>query len=428
MAKLLKKSLRSKSTADPAPSSPAPFAREDEDDFHDASEAMLHPDAHEEGGIAFVNKELLEQQRSAIVELIKDMGRKILSGNLNLINMSLPVKMFEPRSYLEKLADVWVYPQYLEQAAQAQDPAQRIRFIVTWFIAGLQHAFQSWRKPFNPILGETWQAALHDGTEIFMEQISHHPPISAFQMTGPGAHYTFTGWSRPEVRYKGNAIKTTACGCRSINFPDGSRVFLTFPFYYIRGIMYTSMPRADLVGTARFVDHKNKLACDVVFGKVADHPEDPILQRADSFSGTLYRFSTASQAQNGTTQHNGGSKSRFSIVRSLVGGSSSTARSDEPELLCEQVLSTATGNWLSYLDWDGHRFWTLTEASPAKWGPVRQPLPSDSGLREDLQALQQGVDPKDAQLTKEKLENLQRNDAKLRKPHIEALVAQHSRP
>lgn len=60
------------------------------------------------------------------------MGRKILSGNLNLINMSLPVKMFEPRSYLEKLADVWVYPQYLEQAAQAQDPAQRIRFIVTW--------------------------------------------------------------------------------------------------------------------------------------------------------------------------------------------------------------------------------------------------------------------------------------------------------
>lgn len=52
----------------------------------------------------------------------------------------------------------------------------------------------------------------------------------------------------------------------------------------------------------------------------------------------------------------GGSKSRFSIVRSLVGGSSSTARSDEPELLCEQVLSTATGNWLSYLDWDGHRY------------------------------------------------------------------------
>ena len=56
------------------------------------------------------------------------------------------------------------------------------------FVAGLQHAFQSWRKPFNPILGETWEAGLPDGTQIFIEQISHHPPISAFQMNGPGAH------------------------------------------------------------------------------------------------------------------------------------------------------------------------------------------------------------------------------------------------
>jgi hypothetical protein len=60
------------------------------------------------------------------------------------------------------------------------------------FVAGLQHCFQSWRKPFNPILGETWQAALSDGTALFLEQISHHPPISAFQMFGPGALLPFT--------------------------------------------------------------------------------------------------------------------------------------------------------------------------------------------------------------------------------------------
>lgn len=54
------------------------------------------------------------------------------------------------------------------------------------FVAGLQHVFQSWRKPFNPILGETFQAVLSDGSEIFLEQISHHPPISAYQLDGPG--------------------------------------------------------------------------------------------------------------------------------------------------------------------------------------------------------------------------------------------------
>lgn len=38
------------------------------------------------------------------------MGRQILAGNLNLVNTSFPVLMFEPRSYLHKLADCWVYP------------------------------------------------------------------------------------------------------------------------------------------------------------------------------------------------------------------------------------------------------------------------------------------------------------------------------
>lgn len=54
-------------------------------------------------------------------------------------------------------------------------------------MAGLQHVYEDFRKPFNPILGETWQATLpQDGTQLFVEQISHHPPVSAFQMQGPG--------------------------------------------------------------------------------------------------------------------------------------------------------------------------------------------------------------------------------------------------
>lgn len=75
----------------------------------------------------------------------------------------------------------------------------------------------------------------------------------------------------------------------------------------------------------------------------------------------------------------------------------------------------------------GTRFWTLCDATPAHWGRAPEPLPSDAGFREDLQALQHGGDVKDAQLTKERLENSQRNDAKLRKPFIEALLAAHPR-
>ena len=39
-------------------------------------------------------------------------------------------------------------------------------------------------KPFNPILGETFQANIGE-YEIALEQISHHPPVSAFQVWRP---------------------------------------------------------------------------------------------------------------------------------------------------------------------------------------------------------------------------------------------------
>ena len=73
--------------------------------------------------------------------------------------------------------------------------------------AGFHRAFVHWAKPFNPILGETWQAAGPDGSHIALEQISHHPPVSAFQLEGPHGAYTFCGQSQPSVSYKTNAVK-----------------------------------------------------------------------------------------------------------------------------------------------------------------------------------------------------------------------------
>jgi len=40
-------------------------------------------------------------------------------------------------------------------------------------------------KPLNPILGETLVASYPDGTEIYCEQTSHHPPVCYFLVIGP---------------------------------------------------------------------------------------------------------------------------------------------------------------------------------------------------------------------------------------------------
>lgn len=59
-----------------------------------------------------------------------------MKGNLNLVNTSFPVQMFEPRSYLQKLADIWAYPDYINAAAAQADPLERMKLLVTWMVAG----------------------------------------------------------------------------------------------------------------------------------------------------------------------------------------------------------------------------------------------------------------------------------------------------
>ena len=60
--------------------------------------------------------------------------------------------MFEPRSYLQKLADVWVYPRIIAQAADAVDSVQRMKFAITWCVLSVLRGC---------CLLATFQAVLH---------------------------------------------------------------------------------------------------------------------------------------------------------------------------------------------------------------------------------------------------------------------------
>ena len=71
--------------------------------------------------------------------------------------ISLPVQVFEPRSFLERITDNWGYLDLLEAAADCTDPVDRLRYLVGFVIGGLRRQ-TSTLKPFNPILGETYQA------------------------------------------------------------------------------------------------------------------------------------------------------------------------------------------------------------------------------------------------------------------------------
>jgi hypothetical protein len=61
-------------------------------------------------------------------------------------------------------------------------------------------------KPFNPILGETSQVKLADGTQIYVEHTSHHPPVSNFLMQPEDDSYQFYGYCEYTANMSGNSL------------------------------------------------------------------------------------------------------------------------------------------------------------------------------------------------------------------------------
>ncbi|KAA6359175.1 MAG: putative oxysterol binding family protein, partial [Streblomastix strix] len=107
---------------------------------------------------------LLKYQRSVIFHMLKTAGKTLFQGK-SLVNISLPVRIFEARSYLQRITDAWGNQAELFKAAEAQDPVERLKHTATFNISGLRYCVLQ-AKPFNPILGETLQATYPGGINV----------------------------------------------------------------------------------------------------------------------------------------------------------------------------------------------------------------------------------------------------------------------
>ena len=79
-----------------------------------------------------------------------------------------------------------------------------------------------------------------------------------------------------------------------------------------------------------------------------------------------------------------------------------------------ELLSKGSGSWLESLDIDGEEMWNVFDPQD-EWDYVAN-LPSDSSYRKDVSELKAG-NIACADVEKERLEDLQRADKKLRSHH-----------
>eukprot|EP00762_Andalucia_godoyi_P003665 ANDGO_00721.mRNA.1 Oxysterol-binding protein 9 len=350
-----------------------------------ADQAGAESERQGSGGYVFRDDNEVKQQRKCMWSFVKTLGSSALQGQ-DLTKVSLPVRIFEPRSFLERLCDNWILCEsFLCKAADPKldaDPIGRFTKTIAFVIGGL-HATCHASKPFNPILGETYQAEYANGTIVYAEQTSHHPPVSHFEVYGPKtAPFVFSGCAGWSAAVRGNSVKGQQTGVQTVKFADGTEISWELPYLWLTGIMWGARV-LDYCGTVKFSDPKNHLYCELTFNPDAQGYFKSLFFKqktpTDSFKGDIYK------------QIDGAEK---------------------------MVICSVEGSWLTHLDViysnnSKERIWDAKTDKESMPTSVANPLPSDCRFREDMKALkEQNFD--EAQKWKVVLEEKQRLERKLR--------------
>jgi hypothetical protein len=161
----------------------------------DFSDVYRPIETNPKGGTNFCNKECVTLIRSVCTEVLKEIGKKILTGDFNLTTVSFPIKVMLPMTSLQSIPkSFFQFPYYMYLASQTNNEIEIMKYLIVSSISSL-FCSNFILKPLNPILGETYQAAFSDGSKVYMEQALHHPPVSRFLMYGPNKSWELSGFS-----------------------------------------------------------------------------------------------------------------------------------------------------------------------------------------------------------------------------------------
>lgn len=120
----------------------------------------------------------------------------------DMTKMTLPVSFNEPTSLLYRTGEDMEYADLLNMAADRSDSTERMLYVAAFAASEFASTIGRVAKPFNPLLGETFEYARADkGYRFFIEQVSHHPPVGAAY--AESAKWTYWGEAKVDSKFLG---------------------------------------------------------------------------------------------------------------------------------------------------------------------------------------------------------------------------------
>ncbi|XP_067125574.1 oxysterol-binding protein-related protein 2-like isoform X2 [Centruroides vittatus] len=122
-----------------------------------------------------------------------------------LSKITMPIVFNEPLSFLQRISENMEYSHLLQKANESEDPIERLEYVSAFVVSTLACNWERLGKPFNPLLGETYEFFKENiNLKMVCEQVSHHPPISAYHAESP--HFTMYGSVQPHLKFWGKSV------------------------------------------------------------------------------------------------------------------------------------------------------------------------------------------------------------------------------
>ncbi|CAB0039824.1 unnamed protein product [Trichogramma brassicae] len=214
---------------------------------------------------------------------------------MDLTKVALPTFILERRSLLEMYADYFAHPDQFVSIADMTSPRERMVQVCKWYLCSFHAGRRSGvaKKPYNPVLGEIfrcfWElpgpsaakessssgtastqqqqqqqpaaAEVEDGPvpwcnenqlAFVAEQVSHHPPVSAFYAEHKAKRISFGAhvWTKSKFLGLSIGVHNVGKGTVRLHAHDEDYV-LTFPNGYARSIL--TVPWIELGGATSIV-------------------------------------------------------------------------------------------------------------------------------------------------------------------------------
>lgn len=204
----------------------------------------------------------------------------------DLTRVTIPSFFLEPRSLLERMADTQMHPDLLLGISALPDPADRMKAVVKWYLSGWHYRTVGVKKPFNPIVGETfacyWKHSDGSRSQYFAEQVSHRPPVSGIYFENRQHNVVATShvWTKSQFSAP-QTTKSILDGACQLTLTNRGEVYhITFPTYYALNLLLGTL-RMEMGDVGHIVCEKTGLRADVEF------TQKPMFGGADRLNGVV---------------------------------------------------------------------------------------------------------------------------------------------